>query len=1216
MDLVTKLQSPIQKKFACFEGCGAARYSTEEKSVFIDLILEFNDKKNFPEIIRTIDVSSIMFNRIADYIAMSPRKYFNREMGIQISNLAKIFCRLKESDANREKMWKIVIKIVNKMLTYKSVEATRSVVILYFRPVEDLDVELVVNYLNDVYEFLLTRESNEIENWFKLLFDVVFPLFLHFPLTNFLDPASQPHIPRKAPGWTKESAKKVVKNLENFYEKLYQKADLTYDAFSSDSKNVTYGIIYFMKNLSGMSLVNFINYNFHANIACSDENFVEKYKKSPFLPAAYTCTFNGNSILDIQNVIKQVDAEYLSIFLISFVSAFAFMQSVSSEKAIEQLIICREVWTIIFSSEKANDQLLSYSFYNITSFVLPKYILLPFLMLFDSKFIKRETLKIIWTPNLPDAESMLSIARALTVVFFPDLMNIDIKKLVEYSDKYIFKLEKTRDVSLIPFFLEYLDEFDKNPCIYAAKVFPEDFIPHDFFIPYINRLNYSSDEIMELMKNMFQLAFEYKAEAFNNEVVQVYVKIARNIPPKFKYDSTFLYEVILPELFKRSDSLFVFHMLLDIFGAGIKISDEYWAKFKELFKKYLLNNDRFYYSAPLFFAASNIELLESIFSDLQIEVFEALKKACIEQWVTEETRLLSSLLISLYTLFSLKDDEWKQNRAKPLMYLDALCMKNRANHLVAEQVIAHLLVIYDPPCSMAVNTDTLFAQVEGAPISSLNYMHALFSDETDTSTVFPDLPERALVSLIPLMKGKIKDEYFAAYAALCVDAVRKKPSLLAEFERGINDCIVKQQSIDTILAGLYPSNYSIPKNIDAANPVFALDDNKFTVITMKKDGFTATTKQAYITKTFEYKIEDAPQVKRRQKPAKKSKKNAKIFSGTGFSPEFTDICKGITPTFTLDTEFPKPDFPPLKFAKVKLNEVQSDDSSSSANEEGTQRKEGNVKKEDDDSDDTNNGKDKKNKRQEPSLPPGDAGAVFGAIAYLPSNIKNSSKAVLRNSRVPFEMSTRTVSKIGLLYVKNGVLAQNEILSATMDDTSHEFRAFLQSLGRVVNLKNFDGYTGKLDCTRFSNGTHSIYFSDARIEAMFHVAPMMPTVAKDTQQILKKRHIGNDNVHIIWNEDYNTAYNTSTIISQFNDAHVIISPRISKGLFEISLRKKVDSYDTGPVYGKIFASQKTLGVLSRWSAILSDISIRNLESPLATPHNKFNMHLRRITVTPD
>jgi hypothetical protein len=55
------------------------------------------------------------------------------------------------------------------------------------------------------------------------------------------------------------------------------------------------------------------------------------------------------------------------------------------------------------------------------------------------------------------------------------------------------------------------------------------------------------------------------------------------------------------------------------------------------------------------------------------------------------------------------------------------------------------------------------------------------------------------------------------------------------------------------------------------------------------------------------------------------------------------------------------------------------------------------------------------------------------------------------------------------------------------------------------------------------------------------------------QVAKKRHVGNDFVHIVWSE-HKRDYNPDTIVSQFNDAHIVIYP-LPSGLFRIQIFKK-------------------------------------------------------------
>lgn len=48
----------------------------------------------------------------------------------------------------------------------------------------------------------------------------------------------------------------------------------------------------------------------------------------------------------------------------------------------------------------------------------------------------------------------------------------------------------------------------------------------------------------------------------------------------------------------------------------------------------------------------------------------------------------------------------------------------------------------------------------------------------------------------------------------------------------------------------------------------------------------------------------------------------------------------------------------------------------------------------------------------------------------------------------------------------------------------------------------------------STGKVAPYHATYNYECMFHVPTMMPNNYKDPQQIHKKRHVGNDHVHIV------------------------------------------------------------------------------------------------------
>ena len=104
-----------------------------------------------------------------------------------------------------------------------------------------------------------------------------------------------------------------------------------------------------------------------------------------------------------------------------------------------------------------------------------------------------------------------------------------------------------------------------------------------------------------------------------------------------------------------------------------------------------------------------------------------------------------------------------------------------------------------------------------------------------------------------------------------------------------------------------------------------------------------------------------------------------------------------------------------------------------------------------------------------------------------------------------------------------------------------------------------------------------------------VAPMMPTKENDEQQIMKKRHIGNDNVHIVWTEN-TEEYDTKTIKSHFNFAHVIVHP-MDERLFRVSARFKTKEAPVGPLMETVVLPPEAVPMLTRWTAICADVMAR-------------------------
>merc|ERR1719259_1424234 len=116
--------------------------------------------------------------------------------------------------------------------------------------------------------------------------------------------------------------------------------------------------------------------------------------------------------------------------------------------------------------------------------------------------------------------------------------------------------------------------------------------------------------------------------------------------------------------------------------------------------------------------------------------------------------------------------------------------------------------------------------------------------------------------------------------------------------------------------------------------------------------------------------------------------------------------------------------------------------------------------------------------------------------------------------------------------------------------SLRYAEFLARLGQLVPLKNRrrqpnanfdDTYLDGLDTTEACrDGKYTYHWKDEILQVCFHVATMMPNSENDVQCVNKKRHIGNDAVHIVYN-DSGQDYRNGLIKSQFNYASVVIKP---------------------------------------------------------------------------
>ncbi|XP_037363681.1 tuberin isoform X4 [Talpa occidentalis] len=174
--------------------------------------------------------------------------------------------------------------------------------------------------------------------------------------------------------------------------------------------------------------------------------------------------------------------------------------------------------------------------------------------------------------------------------------------------------------------------------------------------------------------------------------------------------------------------------------------------------------------------------------------------------------------------------------------------------------------------------------------------------------------------------------------------------------------------------------------------------------------------------------------------------------------------------------------------------------------------------------------------------------VFLQLYHSPFFGDESNKPILLPNET-FERSVQLLDqipsydthKIAVLYVGEGQ-SSSELAILSNEHGSYRYTEFLTGLGRLIELKDCQPdkvYLGGLDVCG-EDGQFTYCWHDDIMQAVFHIATLMPTKDGDRQRCDKKRHLGNDLVSIVYN-DSGEDFKLGTIKGQFNFVHVIITP---------------------------------------------------------------------------
>uniref|UniRef100_A0A4W3HID3 Signal-induced proliferation-associated 1 like 2 n=1 Tax=Callorhinchus milii TaxID=7868 RepID=A0A4W3HID3_CALMI len=155
-------------------------------------------------------------------------------------------------------------------------------------------------------------------------------------------------------------------------------------------------------------------------------------------------------------------------------------------------------------------------------------------------------------------------------------------------------------------------------------------------------------------------------------------------------------------------------------------------------------------------------------------------------------------------------------------------------------------------------------------------------------------------------------------------------------------------------------------------------------------------------------------------------------------------------------------------------------------------------------------------------------------------------------------------KVGVLYCKAGQSTEEEMYNN--EAGGPVFEEFLDLLGHRVRLKGFSKYRAQLDNKTDSTGTHSLYTTYKDYEIMFHVSTMLPYTPNNRQQLLRKRHIGNDIVTIVFQEPGAIPFTPRNIRSHFQHVFVIVrvhNPCTENVCYSVAVSRSKDVPPFGP-----------------------------------------------------
>ncbi|NXB76640.1 RGPA2 protein, partial [Donacobius atricapilla] len=201
-------------------------------------------------------------------------------------------------------------------------------------------------------------------------------------------------------------------------------------------------------------------------------------------------------------------------------------------------------------------------------------------------------------------------------------------------------------------------------------------------------------------------------------------------------------------------------------------------------------------------------------------------------------------------------------------------------------------------------------------------------------------------------------------------------------------------------------------------------------------------------------------------------------------------------------------------------------------------------------------------------------------------LKKNSK-LLRELKNLDSRQCRETHKIAVFYIAEGQEDKCSILANARGSQAYE--DFVAGLGWEVDLSTHGGFMGGLQ-RNGSTGQTAPYYATSTVEIIFHVSTRMPSDSDDS--LTKKlRHLGNDEVHIVWSE-HTRNYRRGIIPTDFGDVLIIIYP-MKNHMFFIEIMKKPEVPFFGPLFDGAIVTAKLLPSLVCATCINASRAVKSL-----------------------